>query len=512
VKRLGLAGCISLQFPFYLQSVTCVLLAAASTDSATEHRGHFDVIEAAMLLPFKAQFIFQSLRRELHVFVADVKSGHTIRLNHESICKVRAPASRFCGIGSRLAVATSQHCPLPSRYRPVLFSRLRCLIPNPKLAIKVSRFSSSSRSRSQGIPKDPDSCLPDPVLSSPDAAFAFQNGKISCAYFDRRGTLVSKQRELTKNEIAEQFELRHRDLRDIDLKSEAVTRILVRPATILLQFFDLCMIIQSDEALLIDLRNSQNDGSNVCYRDFVRRLSGIKEAADVPELPYELRAVEAALVAVLSTLRKDLIEAKQEAEDSAQHLKLESGLAAAGLDLLFEHSRRLGTIEQKARLVRDTIREVLDTDEDLAGMYLSDRLAGRPHEPSDHQEVEYMFEAYHKAADGLVESAHASISIIRKKENIFRSSLDVQRNQIMFLEARIAIHTLGLAAGTLIAGLFGMNLVNYMEESPYGFFAMTAVCLALSALFSMYGMRSIRRIQTLKEIQYQSLGHRGKRI
>jgi magnesium transporter len=350
------------------------------------------------------------------------------------------------------------------------------------------------------------------VLSSPDAAFTSKKGKISCAYFDGTGTLVTKQKELTKDEIAEQFDLRHRDLRDIDLKSEAVTRILVRPATILLQFFDLCIIIQSNEALLIDLQKSESDRSSVFYRDFERRLSGVQEAADVPELPYELRAVEAALVAVLSILREDLIEAKQEAEHNAQHLKLESGLVAVGLDLLFEHSRRLGKIEQKARLLRDTFRELLDTDEDLAGMYLSDRLAGRLHKTSDHQEAEYMLEAYHKAADGLVESAHTAISVIRKKENIFRSSLAVQRNQIMFLEARIAIHTLGLAAGTLVAGLLGMNLVNFIEDSPYGFVAMTGVCVALSALFSMYGMRSIRRIQTLKEIQDQRFSQPGKRI
>jgi magnesium transporter len=425
----------------------------------------------------------------------------------KAFAKVAVPASSFCQIGSRLAFRTSQHCPLPTRDHRLLLSRLRYSIPN-----KNSHFSSSSRSWSQRIPEDPHVSLIDPVLSSPDAAFTSKNRKISCAYFDGTGTLVSKQKEFTKDEIAEKFDLRHRDLRDIDLKSEAVTRILVRPATILLQFFDLCIIIQSDEALLIDLKKSETDRSSVFYRDFEQRLSGVQEAADVPELPYELRAVEAALVAVLSILREDLIEARQEAEHNAQHLKLESGFVAVGLDLLFEHSRRLGKIEQKARLLRNTFRELLDTDEDLAGMYLSDRFAGRLHKTSDHQEAEYMLEAYHKAADGLVESAHAAISTIRKKENIFRSSLAVQRNQIMFLEARIAIHTLGLAAGTLVAGLFGMNLVNFIEDSPYGFIAITGVCVALSALFSMYGMKSIRRIQTLKEIQDQRFSQPGKRI
>ncbi|EXJ92977.1 hypothetical protein A1O3_01533 [Capronia epimyces CBS 606.96] len=346
------------------------------------------------------------------------------------------------------------------------------------------------------------------AIEASTAAPSTANEKISCTYFAKADPLVSKHAELTKTQMAKQFDLRYRDLRDIDLRSESVTRILVRPATILVQFFDLCLLIQADEALLVDgvskdPAGTGNKSAGVLEHDFKKRLVGINsnDAAIVSDLPYELRAVEAALVAVLSTLREELVEARKQAEHSARQLRLESGLAAAGLDLLFERSRRLGQIEQKARLVRETIREVLDTDEDLAAMYLTDTGVGKPHDVSDHQEAEYMLEAYHKAADALVESASAAIGVIRKKENTFRSALAVQRNQIMFLEARVAIHTLGLAAGTLVAGLFGMNLINYAEEAPWGFPAVTAACVVLSSLFSAYGARKLRRIQSLHEIQ-----------
>ncbi|OQU95134.1 hypothetical protein CLAIMM_01382 [Cladophialophora immunda] len=367
-----------------------------------------------------------------------------------------------------------------------------------------------------------DTEIVDAALDAPESSLNTKNGRITCIYFDKSGRFNGEHKQLTKAEIGEQFDLRHRDLRDIDLKSEAVTRILVRPATILLQFFQLCMIIQADEALLIynqpqtsserddeaDDTSPQTDDREF-YREFEQRMSGpTVETAGVPELPYELRAVEAALVAVLSGLRQDLIDARHKAEESAASLQLDSGLAAVGLNLVFDRTRRLSKIEQKARLVRDTIREVLDTDEDLAGMYLSDHLGGKPHATADHQEAEYMLEAYHKAADTLVESAQAAVDILRKKENTFRSSLAVQRNQIMFLEARIAIHTLGLAAGTMAAGLFGMNLLNYLEDAPYGFFWVAGACVVLSAIFSMQGMRSLRRIQTLKGIQRSRVGGR----
>jgi magnesium transporter len=252
------------------------------------------------------------------------------------------------------------------------------------------------------IPSD----LEIPAIELPGSSLAgdSKNGKITCVYFDKSGRMASKHQQLTKAEIAEQFELRHRDLRDIDLKSEGVTRILVRSNTILLQFFHLCMIIQADEALLIN--NSAMQGENAkdgeeirarqqdFYRAFEQRMSGpTVETADVPELPYELRAVEAALVAVLSSLRQDFILARQKAEEAARDLRLDSGAGSMGLDLVFERTRTLSKLEQKARLVRDTIREILDADEDLAGMYLTDSLAGKPHDISDHQEAEYMLEA-----------------------------------------------------------------------------------------------------------------------
>jgi len=383
----------------------------------------------------------------------------------------------------------------------ITFQRSRFFSTKPALHLRLS-------------PAEQEQLLADPALEAGETQRKANNNKISCALFDHEGTLLSGHKELSKTQIAEQFDLRYRDLRDIDLRSEGITRILVRPKTILLQFFDLCMIIQADEALLVNpTRGIAGSHASVASldHDFEKRLSSsnANEAADVPPLPYELRAVEGALVAVLSILREELLAARDSAVESAEQLKLESSLAAAELDRVFEHSRRLAKIESKARLVRETIRELLDTDEDLAAMYLTDSLAGRPHDVADHQEAEYMLEAYHKAADALAESAGGVIDVLRRRENTFRSSLAVQRNQIMFLEARIAIHTLGLAAGTLVAGLFGMNLVNYLEDASWGFAAITTSCVVLSTVFSLYGARRLRRIQSLKSLEGGGLGASG---
>ena len=267
---------------------------------------------------------------------------------------------------------------------------------------------------------------------------ASNNSKITGLYFAKADPLDCKRKELTKAQIAEQFDLQYRDLRDIDLKSEAATRILVRPATILVQFFDLCVIIQADEAILIDRIDQDQGGdedeegeshssaSTPLTQIFKDSFASINDAATAAaevnlssQLAFEFHALEAAFVTVLSSLRAELTSAREEAESSARQLQLEPGHAAAGVDQLFERSQRLFEIEQKARLLRQTTREVLDTDEDLAAMYLSDTIAGKPHAVSDHQEAEYMLEAYHKAADTLAESAGSAISVIKKKGKQF---------------------------------------------------------------------------------------------
>ena len=57
---------------------------------------------------------------------------------------------------------------------------------------------------------------------------------------------------------------------------------------------------------------------------------------------------------------------------------------------------------------------------------------------------------------------------------------------------------MGLAAGTLIAGLYGMNLKNFLEESEMAFGGISLACFGLSAIVCMYGMWRLRRVQKLR--------------
>jgi magnesium transporter len=79
-----------------------------------------------------------------------------------------------------------------------------------------------------------------------------------------------------------------------------------------------------------------------------------------------------------------------------------------------------------------------------------------------------------------------------------RAILDANRNALMLLDLRFSVGTLGLAMGTFIAGLYGANLENFIEETNWGFGAVTAVSTILSIWVCVYGLRKLNSVQRVK--------------
>lgn len=76
--------------------------------------------------------------------------------------------------------------------------------------------------------------------------------------------------------------------------------------------------------------------------------------------------------------------------------------------------------------------------------------------------------------------------------------MDANRNALMLLELKFSVGTLGLAMGTFLAGLYGMNLENFIEDTNWGFGAVTSVSTVFSLLVCWYGLVKLRKIQRIK--------------
>ncbi|KIX94299.1 uncharacterized protein Z520_10009 [Fonsecaea multimorphosa CBS 102226] len=338
--------------------------------------------------------------------------------------------------------------------------------------------------------------------------------KLRCTEFDANGSVTMVSGEFKKSELIAKYGLLPRDLRKID--SSVLPHILVRPSAILINLLHLRVLIQSDRVLVFDAFGSTDSYTQSL---FMYDLEGkLRQKADPRNgslnLPYELRALEAVLISVTSGLEAEFALVR----DPVTHIlrELEEDIDRDKLRHLLIHSKKLGTFEQKARLVRDAIEDLLEADDDLSAMYLTERKAtGKSRAENDHQDVEMLLESYHKICDEIVEISGNLISNIRNTEEVVRAILDANRNQLMLLEIKFSIGTLGLAGGTLIAGLYGMNLKNFVEESDLAFGSVSVVCFGLSWLICIYGMRKLRKVQKVRmwgEGLDHSMGFRGGKV
>ncbi|KAF1914795.1 hypothetical protein BDU57DRAFT_519987 [Ampelomyces quisqualis] len=318
---------------------------------------------------------------------------------------------------------------------------------------------------------------------------------------------VKHGNNMNKFSLASEYGLSTRDIRTIDLPSDGFPQIMIRQSALLIFMFDLRLLVQADRLLVFHVAENggfeQDNTSRVFNQSLEGKLRGEAGLGVSIDLPFELRVLEAALASVTSTLEAEYQIANKQVSKALQALKLqmqgeEEDAIHSELHTLLGLVRKLSSIEQRASHVRGEVQEVLNEDRDMADMYLSDKQAGKPHAIQDHQEVEYLLEAYYKASDAVVQEAASLKAEIQQTDETIQSMLNVRRNQIMVLEAKIEIMMLGLASATLVAGLYGMNVINYSEQSPWAFGVLVSSSLIGTLLISRYGLRQLKRIQKMR--------------
>jgi magnesium transporter len=255
-------------------------------------------------------------------------------------------------------------------------------------------------------------------------------------------------------------------------------------------------LIKHDRVLLFDIYGSKTSYPQSAFMYDLQGKLQQKTAPGNASLPYEFRALEAVLTSVTSELEADF----EAVREPVMHIlsELEDDIDRHKLRMLLILSKRVSTFEQKAKLVRDAIEDLLEADDDLADMYLTEKTHDLYRGEDDHTEVEMLLESYHKLTDEIVQEAGNLVSGIRNTEEIVRAILDANRNALMLLDLKFSVGTLGLAMGTFLAGLYGMNLENFIEETNWGFAGVTGVSVVFSLIVCWYGLTKLRRVQRIK--------------
>ena len=239
--------------------------------------------------------------------------------------------------------------------------------------------------------------------------------KMRCTELDEHGNVTLVSGEFKKTELIAKYGLLPRDLRKID--SSLLPHILVRPSAILINLLNLRVLLKHNRVLVFDAYGTTDSKSQSVFMYDLDLKLRQKESVANGTLPYEFRALEAVLISVTLSLEKEF---EGVSEPVVRVLReLEEDIDRDKLRYLLIYSKKLGSFEQKARLVRNALEELLEADDDLSAMYLSEKAEGKTREEDDHTEVEMLLESYHKVADEIVQAAENLVSSIRNTEEMY---------------------------------------------------------------------------------------------
>ncbi|KAJ2425093.1 magnesium ion transporter [Coemansia sp. RSA 2531] len=314
--------------------------------------------------------------------------------------------------------------------------------------------------------------------------------RLRCTELDKDGNVTVRAGEFQKSDLCAQHGLLPRDLRKIDSKFvNQMPAILVRSQAILVNLLHIRALIEADRIVLFDsIAAPATHSQTILVYELQERLRSVSPVAQ----PFEFRALEAVLISVVGSLQSD----EEVLVSLVQNLLafLEESVDRSKLRELLQYSKRLSRFEQKVLNIRDAIDEVLEQDDDLAAMYLTQKRNGNPRAADDHEDVELMLETYLKQVEEIVNHVENVSSHVRTTEDVVNIILDSQRNSLLLLEIRLTILTVGLSTGTFLSGLFGMNLVNSLENHPDAFFVVSAIAFTAIFALTITGLRAMRNV------------------
>ncbi|KAJ3112640.1 magnesium ion transporter [Physocladia obscura] len=299
--------------------------------------------------------------------------------------------------------------------------------------------------------------------------------------FDTMGRVSDFDREFQRAHICIQNTLQPRDLRKIDTSlSDQSQVILVREKAILVNLAHVRALVRADAVLVIASPTDSKETAQF-HSSFIYELQGALGNPNDKTL-FEIKVMEAIMNSASSSLVYELDQLEKESEFLLQSIDV--GVSSTQLNKLLLLRRAYNKFLQRVEGFRSAINMVLTNDEDLAGMYVTDKALGKPHVVSDHIDMELMLEHYVKIGDDLVSKVLETSSNLQTTQNMIGIILDNTRNKLIVFDLKANLATAAISSAALMAGLLGMNLPNHIENYPHIF---EGVALAsLGIVFGIY--------------------------
>ncbi|KAH3680049.1 hypothetical protein WICPIJ_008430 [Wickerhamomyces pijperi] len=332
--------------------------------------------------------------------------------------------------------------------------------------------------------------------------------KLRITKFNEHGRLELNSESIKKSNLISEYELFPRDFRKLEKNhiksssggtaittSDMTPSISVRRNSILINLLNINCLIKSNEMIIFDDLNSTAESNSSHTRsEFLKDLE-MRLRVNESDLPYEIKAFESVLISIVKNLNSEMKVITTVTNGIIN--ELEQNISRENLRFLLIQNKKISNFQRKTTLIRDCIDEVLDNDEDLANIYLTDKQAGQQRSIEDHQEIEMLLESYYAHLDEIVQTVTHVISNVKTTEEIINIILDSNRNQLMVLGLRFSIGLLSLGCGMFVASAYGMNLENFIEEDNYGMPLVIGVStIAIIVLFA-YSIKSLKKLEKI---------------
>ncbi|XP_058735607.1 magnesium transporter MRS2-F-like [Vicia villosa] len=383
--------------------------------------------------------------------------------------------------------------------------------------------------------------------------------------------IVSKTGEsvvesIDKHSIMRRTGLPARDLRVLDPALSSPSSIVGREKSIVVNLEHIKAIIMSNEVLLINLSSpffirflqdlqkrvpcniqtsiSVADGvegdpekkplleetsqigddspKNAWEGSFVDGAPVVAAETNRKPLPFEFRALESCIESACTCLESETKRLEKEAYPALDELT--SRISTLNLERVRQIKNRLVALSGRVQKVADQLEHLLDDDNDMAEMYLSqksdahlmdqtpikegcnspfDEYIYQGDEPVQEksyeskpnvEELEMLLEAYFAQINGILQKLSSLSEYVDDTEDYINIMLDDKRNQLLQVSVIFNTITMIINAGIVVVGLFGMNIhIDLFDGQPRQFWATTVgtvvSCLLLFLVSIWWGKK-----------------------
>jgi magnesium transporter len=272
--------------------------------------------------------------------------------------------------------------------------------------------------------------------------------------------------------------LQPRDIRQVDPAFSAKPALWVRHSALVVSLEGVRAIVLHDKVFVFDPDHSVARSVVNVIRQSVTTSP---DMLDDPDMPFEFKALEGMFIVGIMGLEREFNQLNPEVE---RHLhELPTQLTSKMLEELRINKQRLNHFLSRAHNVRDILEKLLDEDEDMANMYLTEkhRSPNVSRDVGEHDQVEMLLEAYMQVIDELVNRADLLNDAIDDTEDLVMIHLDTLRNKLLSVELGLSVVSMTFGFGGVLAGVFGMNLTIPLFVAPASkFWFLGVVCVIVT--------------------------------